>query len=163
MAVCIGNWINKRNYPYAHNFIYWLIMWWPLAVEFLCLICAYYSFVGMVRILLWLVQCYVTKWMEINTNINTAERHTTYSASLNTWLGLCATHPVWTALPCSCCSKCFGQGGNLAALSNVFWCHVVVTLHFSQEVGRVHSTNFRIVLIGMNLAHNVFLIYILIE
>ena len=22
MAVCIGNWINKRNYTYALNFIY---------------------------------------------------------------------------------------------------------------------------------------------
>ena len=38
MAVCIGNWINKRNYTYALNFIYILLfMWWPWAVECLCL------------------------------------------------------------------------------------------------------------------------------
>ena len=33
MAVCIGNWINKHNYAYALNFIYCLLMRWPLAVE----------------------------------------------------------------------------------------------------------------------------------
>jgi len=42
--------------------------------------------------------------MQTNTNINTVERCTTYSALLNACLGLCATRPVWTALPCSCCS-----------------------------------------------------------
>ena len=52
MAVCIGNWINKRNYPYALILYILLVMWWRWAVECLCLICEFYLLVGMVCILL---------------------------------------------------------------------------------------------------------------
>ena len=52
MAVCMWNWINEHNYPYAHNFIYCLLMRWPLALECLCLFCEIYLFVGMVCLLL---------------------------------------------------------------------------------------------------------------
>ena len=51
MAVCIGNWINKRNYPYALNFIYsfsHVVAW---AVECLCSICEFYLFVSVICLL----------------------------------------------------------------------------------------------------------------
>ena len=56
----------------------------------------------------------------MNTNVGTAERHPKYFASLNACLRLCAARPVLTPLLCSRCSNCFGQGGNLADLSDIF-------------------------------------------
>ena len=131
-----------------------LVMRWPLGLECLCLICAF-------CFLAWYVTCWIQcESMDANKYINTAERRTTCSASLNTCLGLCAARPVRTTSPRWRCSKCFGQVGNLTALSDIFWRDIVVTSLFSQEVERVQSANDTLVLIGMNLEHNVFLIYI---
>jgi len=38
----------------------------------------------------------MTQWMQMNTNINTAESRPAYCASLNTFLRLCAARSVFT-------------------------------------------------------------------
>ena len=100
-----------------------LFMWWRLTVECACLACVFSLFVATVCILLWLVQYHVTLCMQINTK--PTERHTAYSALLNICLGLWAVHPVWNAYPCSHHGKCYRQGGNCMALSDIFWGNIL--------------------------------------